>query len=395
MRKKLTVCCTAFLLALSLTVPALAASGAFQDVPESADCYASVMYLAEHEITQGTGNGCFSPDAPVTVRQWAMMLCRAYEVKVEGSSWGDLSQSAVEQSYRKGWLNETALSAPNIQLCRGALLKSAFAAAKIPVYDSVLYAGDVSLPDHDNCIRIGKELQLCGEANTANEIVTRRDAAMLLHAILTRAFTVEAPPAPVTLVNAAGVNINDYLLALRQVPEPVLAAFKVAGWMYRIDFDYISELSKQLDMSCIGATNYSQKTIYISDASATLHEFGHFLDWTLGIPAEHEQLYLAEAQNSGLRDYAKTNAREYFADCFDYWIAYSGSEKRMETFRNAAPAHGISETIPASLGCAMRMARLISLRTSSTLIPSRAAMTSMARRAAASCLAFVFIRFPS
>ena len=75
MRKKLTVCCTAFLLALSLTVPALAASGAFQDVPETADCYESVMYLAEHEITQGTGNGCFSPDAPVTVRQWAVMLC--------------------------------------------------------------------------------------------------------------------------------------------------------------------------------------------------------------------------------------------------------------------------------------------------------------------------------
>ena len=25
-----------------------------------------------------------------------------------------------------------------------------------------------------------------------------------------------------------------------------------------------------------------------------------------------------------------------FADSFDYWIAYNGSEKRMETFRNAA-----------------------------------------------------------
>lgn len=314
-RTALAVC--TLVLALILPAAASAACTGFDDVPESADCYESVMYLAEHEITQGTGNGCFSPDAPVTVRQWAMMLCRAYEVKVEGSSWGDLSQSAVEQSYRKGWLNETALSAHNIQLCRGALLKCAFAAAKIPIYDRVLYAGGVS--------------------NAANEIVTRRDAAMLLHAILTRAFTVEAPPAPVALVNAAGVNINDYLLALRQVPEPMLAAFKVAGWMYRIDFDYISELSKQLNMSCIGATNYSQKTLYISEANATLHEFGHFLDWQLGFPAEHEQLYLAEAQTSGLRDYAKTNAREYFADCFDYWIAYSGSEKRMGTFRNAAP----------------------------------------------------------
>ena len=337
MRKKLTVCCTAFLLVLSLTVPALAASGAFQVLPETAGCYESVMYLAEHEITQGTGNGCFSPNAPVTVRQWAMMLCRTYDVKVEGNSWSNLSQSAVEQSYRKGWLNETALSAPNTQLCRGALLKSAFAAAKIPIYNSVLYEGGVSLPDHENCIRIGKELQLCGEEDDANEIVTRREAAMLLHTILTRAFTVEAPPAPVALVNAAGVNINDYLLALRQVPEPMLAAFKVAGWTYRIDFDYISELSKQLNMSCIGATNYSQKTIYLSEASATLHEFGHFLDWTLGIPAEHEQLYLAEAQNSGLRNYAKTNAREYVADCFDYWITHGSNSEMMEHLRKNAP----------------------------------------------------------
>ena len=334
-RTALAVC--TLVLALILPTAASAACTRFDDVPESADCYESVMYLAEHEITQGTGNGCFSPDAPVTVRQWAMMLCRAYDVKVEGSSWSDLSQSAVEQAYRKGWLNETALSAPNIQLCRGALLKSAFAAAKIPVYDSVLYAGGVSLPDHENCIRIGKELQLCGEANTANEIVTRRDAAMLLHAILTRAFTVTAPEAPVTLVNAAGVNINDYLLALRQVPEPMLAAFKVAGWTYRIDFDYISELSKQLNMSCIGATNYSQKAIYISEASATLHEFGHFLDWTLGFPAEHEQLFRAEAAAAPLRNYAKTNAREYFADCFAYWVKYAENANAISLLQECAP----------------------------------------------------------
>ena len=66
-----------------------------------------------------------------------------------------------------------------------------------------------------------------------------------------------------------------------------------------------------------------------------VHEFGHFLDYALGFPAEHERLYLAESQNSSLRDYAKTNSREFFADCFVYWITYSGNEKRMETFRNA------------------------------------------------------------
>ena len=334
-RTALAVC--TLVLALILPTAASAACAGFDDVPETADCYESVMYLAEHKITQGTGNGCFSPDAPVTTSQWSVMLCRAYGVETNGSTWSELRQNAVEQSYRKGWLNETALSAPNIQLCRGALLKSAFAAARIPVYDSVLYEGGVALSDYENCIRIGKELQLCGEEDGANEIVTRRDAAMLLHAILTRAFAVTAPAAPVTLVNAADVNINDYLLALRQVPEPVLAAFKAAGWMYRIDFDYISELSKQLNMSCIGATNYSQKTIYISEASATLHEFGHFLDWMLGFPAEYEQLFRAEAAAAPLRNYAKTNAREYFADCFDYCIIHGNDSKMMEILRKNAP----------------------------------------------------------
>ena len=334
-RTVLAVCI--LVLALILPAAASAACTGFDDVPETADCYESVMYLAEHEITQGTGNGCFSPDAPVTTSQWAVMLCRAYGVETKGNSWSELIQSAVEQSYRNGWLNETALSAPNIQLCRGSLLKSAFAAAKIPVYDSVLYAGGVSLPDHENCIRIGKKLQLCGEEDDANEIVTRRDAAMLLHAILTRAFAVTAPAAPVTLVNAAGVNINDYLLALRQVPEPMLAAFEVAGWTYRIDFNYISELSKQLNMSCIGATSYGQKTIYISEASATLHEFGHFLDWMLGFPAEHEQLFRAEAAAAPLRDYAKTNAREYFADCFAYWVKYAGNTNAISLLQECAP----------------------------------------------------------
>ena len=334
-RTALAVC--TLVLAVILPTAASAACTGFDDVPESADCYESVMYLAKCEIVAGMGNECFSPEQLITVEQWAVMLCRAYGAETIGDSWQDVGRSSVVEAYRQGWLNETALSTPNIQLCRGALLKSAFAAAKIPVYDSVLYAGGVSLPDYENCIRIGKELQLCGEANTANEIVTRRDAAMLLHAILTRAFTVEAPPAPVALVNAAGVNINDYLLALRQVPEPVLATFNAAGWTYRIDFDYISELSKQLNMSCIGATNYSQKTIYISEASATLHEFGHFLDWTLGFPAEHEQLFRAEAAAAPLRNYAKTNVREYFADCFAYWVKYAENANAISLLQECAP----------------------------------------------------------
>ena len=276
-RTALAVC--TLVLALILPTAASAACTRFDDVPESADCYESVMYLAEHEITQGTGNGCFSPDAPVAVRQWAMMLCRAYDVKVEGSSWGDLGQSAVEQwavmlcraygvetigdswqdvgrssvveAYRQGWLNETALSAPLSPMCRSVLVESAFAAADVPVYDSTLYEGGASLSTADNILRVGRELGLCSDDADTNALVTRGDAAIILHVVLTQSFRIEEPPVPVTLVNAAGVNVNDFLLELRKLPEQVLDAFNAAGWTYCIDFDYMGGLSKKLNMSCI------------------------------------------------------------------------------------------------------------------------------------------------
>ena len=125
-RRTVLAVCT-LVLALILPTAASAACTGFDDLPETADCYESVMYLAEHEIAAGTGNDCFSPEQLITVEQWAVMLCRAYGAETIGDSWQDVGRSSVVEAYRQGWLNETALSAPNIQLCRGALLKSAFA----------------------------------------------------------------------------------------------------------------------------------------------------------------------------------------------------------------------------------------------------------------------------
>ena len=334
-RTALAVCI--LVLALILPIAASAACAGFDDVPETANCYESVMYLAECEIADGTGNDCFSPEQLITVEQWAVMLCRAYGVETIGDSWQDVGRSSVVKAYRQGWLNENALSALRSPMCRSVLVESAFAAADVPVYDSTLYEGGASLSTADNILRAGRELGLCSDDADTNALVMRGEAAIILHAVLTQSFRIEEPPVPVTLVNAAGVNINDYLLALRQVPEPVLATFNAAGWTYCIDFDYMGGLSKKLNMSCIGATNYSQKTIYISEASATLHEFGHFLDWTLGFPAEHEQLFRAEAAAAPLRNYAKTNAREYFADCFAYCIIHGNDSEMMESLRKNAP----------------------------------------------------------
>lgn len=213
-----------------------------------------------------------------------MLLCRAYGLEADGTTWAEQGQNAVRQVYQKGWMEATALSAP-MRMCRGAFYKSAFAVAGITVYDNTLYGGE-PLSDHENCLRAARELHLCGDDADLLEIVTRGEAAQALHAILTQKLAVREPPMPVTLENRSGVNTNAFLLALRRVPQPILNAFNEHGWRYVIDYDYIADLSQQLGMTCAGATSYGDKTIYISEAGATLHEFGHFLGSVLNAPAE-------------------------------------------------------------------------------------------------------------
>lgn len=93
-------------------------------------------------------------------------------------------------------------------------------------------------------------------------------------------------------------------------------------------------------MSCIGVASYSTREIYVSAHSSTIHEFGHFLDWTLDFPAYHEELYKAEAQSAAdavLRDYSATNSHEYFADAFAFWIQNRDHKEQMEQLKEAAP----------------------------------------------------------
>lgn len=335
--KMIPVLLLSVLFSLILSVSAFAAEPVFLDVAADVPYAESVAFLVEHGITNGTGADTFSPTASMTVRQWAVMLCRAYDLPVAGETWADLSYNAMVEAYHRGWLYSTIFSAPDTLMCRGALYDSAFAAAGVPIYDSTLYEGDETLIGYKNVLRIAGELQLCDSSADPLEIVTRAETAQLLHALLTQDLTVEVPTALVTIKNPGNINANDFLLELRKVPQPVLDAYNACGWTYSIDFERVAQFADQLNVSCIGVTDYASKTIYISEASATVHEFGHFLDKVLGFPAEHERLFKAEAATSILRDYAKTNSKEYFADCFVYWVQYGDNAERMEQFRQSAP----------------------------------------------------------
>ena len=321
-------------LSMLLTVPAFAFSTGFTDVSEKAIYAEAVSYLADAGILRGTASGKFAPNEKITVSQWAAMLCRAFDVEPEGTSWKEASANTVQIAVRSGWLDPTAVEDENGFICRGDLYRAAFAAARIQLYDATLYGSDWLSPG-ENALRIGKELGLCAENKTAAELVTRAEAAQLLHAILTQTLTVAPPDTPVTVENLTQWNVNAFLLELQKIPQPILDAFNENGWTFVVGTEYLTALSRKLGVNCIGAAAYTEKRIYVSEASAVLHEFGHFLDCTMGFPQEHKELYTLEAASAPMKQHAKSNSLEYFAEFFSYWL--SGSTRTLAQLKELTP----------------------------------------------------------
>ena len=201
--------------------------------------------------------------------------------------------------------------------------------------------GGEALSAYENCLRVGAELGLCPAGTEPMELVTRDEAAALLDALLTRDFQVSEPPmlTEFPIQNPDEVSLNDYLLELRRVPESILRAFADSGWTYAVDFQHLVGLTRRYGTSCTGAADYDKKHIYVSEAKATVHEFGHFLDSMLGFPPGRSSFYEAEAgaASAFLRAYAGTGCREYFADYFAYYIANRGNAEKAAQMERLTP----------------------------------------------------------
>ena len=113
-----------------------------------------------------------------------------------------------------------------------------------------------------------------------------------------------------------------------------------------LDTEYLAELSRELNVNCIGATCCGDRKIYVSEASAVTHEFGHFLDNYLGFPEEHDRLYELEAANAPMRAHGKSNSMEYFAEFFYHWLVGGETLRQLKT---AAPqTYAYFEALAAS-----------------------------------------------
>lgn len=271
-----------FLIAIMLVARcAIASAAGYYDVRDDSPWYDGIAYVTEHGVAYGTGNGCFSPDAPITTCQWATMVCRAL--------YGEQADPVLA-GYKYRWLDCHALMMPSSNMCRGTLYQSAFQAFGIQTYSYELYPGSSPLSGTDNCLRIAKELKLCAENATATEIATRGEAAELLRRLMTERFVVTPPPLctdfPIFFVD--DVDSNSYIVELSHVPAELREAFKSGGWVCYVDFKRIAELEDELGVLCAGVTNYLEKTIYLEQPNAITHEFGHFLDFMLCFPEKHK-----------------------------------------------------------------------------------------------------------
>lgn len=188
------------LISISLSTFSRAAFDTFSDVPNDSPFHESIFYLAERGIVCGEGNGRYVPDAPVTVRQWATMLCRA----LGDAAPLNYDDDCIRQGYSDGWLEMTAITAPDSDLCRYAIYKSGFAAFGVDLYSLQLYPNEGKLSQQSEVLRAAADFGLCEETCDGTEIITRGEAAELLYALLTKTFAV-VPPPMLDIVSLGGI----------------------------------------------------------------------------------------------------------------------------------------------------------------------------------------------
>lgn len=126
---------------------------------------------------------------------------------------------------------------------------------------------------------------------------------------------------------------------LNLIPQEIIQSFVAHDWSFDIDKEKAREFSIRDGITWGGATDYQVKEIWVGDKLSVVHEFGHYLDYSLGFPMIHEHLYATEVQDAAtvIRTYAKTNEREYFAVYFTFFIENRNNDVLMNQLKDVSP----------------------------------------------------------
>lgn len=122
---------------------------------------------------------------------------------------------------------------------------------------------------------------------------------------------------------------NGYFKGYGNLPQEWLSRFREDGWRFVFHPVYDGPFPEFRDVQG-GLTVYTSKQIYLnrSDERGLYHEFGHFVMKEAGLTERIEPVFHAEASSMQkiLGDYSQSNAKEYFAECFSFWLQDAGNQ---------------------------------------------------------------------
>lgn len=119
-------------------------------------------------------------------------------------------------------------------------------------------------------------------------------------------------------------EVNKQLLV---IPQNILSEFKNTNWkLIATNLDLNEEFYDGEYSFVYGSTSYKEKTIYISNSveaakRATLHEFGHWVDWSRDYISQTDDFYsIFIKEGDEFKDYYNLSIgwdeREFFAEGF-------------------------------------------------------------------------------
>ncbi|MCM1223369.1 MAG: hypothetical protein NC548_53870 [Lachnospiraceae bacterium] len=330
-QKTLTVLILSLL--LSQPVPVHAQHAAFADVPADHPYSQSILQAVDIGLVKGGCDGGFAPDRPLSLLAEAILLCRAFGTE------GDLVNPILAcQQY--GWTAEYNSTYPHFQVCKKDFYRAAFHAAGDYIYDSDLFGEDVAGDSMDKYLRTAFLLGLSERDSAPDMLISRGEAVNAILILQDGNYHIPTPPILTELsIEMETPGWDAGLKELLLVPESIRGQFSESGWHLVFGSKEVDRYSLEHDMTAIGLTSYSKRTIYAKTHDAVPHEFGHFLERAINATQTAEHLYEEEgsAARKILGSYSTTNSKEFFAEFFAYFIRHSDDPDKLSLLQTTAP----------------------------------------------------------
>lgn len=301
----------------------------FEDVNPLHKYYSSIQKAYENNRVHGFGNGRFSPDSYLRNDEFIYLLKNYFG-----------SNEKFFKSFDFLLLNYKVKNEDISFVTYEYFLTLSLKGADIYLFDSILYNCNLNLSQSENAVYVLNKYNLKDFNKESYEYITRGEAVYILEFLMQNDFYQPTPSfikeLSITFESPFYKSYCDYLL---DIPPNILNKFKAQGWQIVFGDTYLKEYEKKNSIKVIGLTSYSKKTIYILEKESIYHEFGHYVNNLFGISEKYNYVFLEEKESSRelFREYALTNSREYFADCFSYWIRYGEDENKMQNFKEVLP----------------------------------------------------------